>query len=188
VPARRPKRKPPPRRPSATRRCEKRFAGNAIRHQRTPGQSAPLAAGGDARYRLSGSSGRPTRSFRPPRSARPVTAWSGMGRKAGTASRSSRAAASRRRSAGAGQGWLLRVGTRPSPSARRRSPVRRFRYRKDLQEIAQDPRHEELWSLTPSGRRIVIDVLMRRRRQTGRPRSARLIQCRSEKGPAPCFR
>ena len=59
------------------------------------------------------------------------------------------------------------------------------RHRKDVQETTQDPRHEELWSLTPSSRRIVIDVLMRRRRQTGRPRSARLIQCRSEKGPAP---
>jgi hypothetical protein len=49
---------------------------------------------------------------------------------------------------------------------------------------AQDPRREELWSLTPSGRRIVDDVLMRRRRQTGGPRSACLTQCRSEKGPA----
>jgi hypothetical protein len=56
---------------------KRRFADNALRHQRTPGQSAPLAAGGDARYRLPRSSGRPTRSFRPPRSARPVMAWSG---------------------------------------------------------------------------------------------------------------
>jgi hypothetical protein len=34
------------------------------------------------------------------------------------------------------------------------------------------------------GRRIVVDLLMRRRRQTGGPRSACHTQCRSEKGPA----
>ena len=47
------------------------------------------------------SSGRPTRSFRPPRSARPVTARSGMGRRAGTAWRSSPAAPRRWRPAAA---------------------------------------------------------------------------------------
>ena len=38
--------------------------------------------------------------------------------------------------------------------------------------------------LAVAGRRIVVDVLMRRRRQTGGPRSVCRTQCRSEKGPA----
>jgi hypothetical protein len=37
--------------------------------------------------------------------------------------------------------------------------------------------------MAPSGRRIVVDVLMRRRCQSGRPPSVRLTQCQSGKGP-----
>jgi hypothetical protein len=50
------------------------------------------------------------------------------------------------------------------------------------------PRHEELWSLTPGGRRIVVDVLMRRRGQTGRPRSVRLSNVCLKRAPRQAFR
>jgi hypothetical protein len=49
-------------------------------------------------------------------------------------------------------------------------------------------RQGELWSLTPSGRRIVVDVLMRRRGQTGRPRSARLSNVCLKKARRRAFR
>jgi hypothetical protein len=57
-----------------------------------------------------------------------------------------------------------------------------------LQETAHDLRQGELWSLTPSGRRIVVDVLMRRRGQTARPRSVRLSNACLKKARRRAFR
>ena len=64
----------------------------------------------------------------------------------------------------------------------------RRRHRKDRQETAHDLLQGELWSLTPSGRRIVVDVLMRRRGQTGRPRSVHLCNVCLKKARRRAFR